>query len=105
MLDLARALIGDRKIEIKITGIRPGEKIDEIMISEEELYRTVDRVKYYAIQSILPELRGGDEKPAALKGEFSSATDLMTYEQVCQMLKDRKLRLEDVDQSEGELLR
>jgi UDP-glucose 4-epimerase len=105
MLDLARALIGDRKIEIKITGIRPGEKIDEIMISEEELYRTVDRVKYYAIQSILPELRSGEEKPAELKGEFSSATDLMNFEQICQMLKDRKLRLEDVDQTEGELLR
>jgi FlaA1/EpsC-like NDP-sugar epimerase len=105
MMDLARALIGDRKIEIKVTGIRPGEKIDEIMISEEERYRTVDRVKYYAIQSMLPELRSGEEKPADLKGEFSSATDLLSYEGVCQLLKDRRLRLEDVDQSEGELLR
>jgi UDP-glucose 4-epimerase len=99
MMDLAKALIGDRKIEVKVTGIRPGEKIDEIMISEEERYRTVDRVKYYAIQSILPELRSGDEKPADLDGEFSSSTDVMNFEQVCQLLKDRKLRLEDVEPS------
>ena len=36
MIDLARALIGDRPIKIEVTGIRPGEKIDEILISEEE---------------------------------------------------------------------
>ncbi len=105
MMDLARALIGDRKIDVVVTGIRPGEKIDEIMISEEERYRTVDRTTFYAIQSILPELQTSDEPIADLKGEFSSATDLMTYEQVCEMLKARRLRLEDVDESEGELLR
>ena len=57
----------------------------------------MDRVKYYAIQSILPELRSGDERPADLPGEYSSATDLMSYEQVCALLKDETLRLEDVD--------
>src|SRR5207237_874712 len=35
--DVAKALIGDRPISIKITGIRPGEKIDEVMVSEEEV--------------------------------------------------------------------
>ena len=105
MMDLAKALIGDRDIELKVTGIRPGEKIDEIMISEEERYRTVDRKDFYAIQSILPELRSGDEPPADLEGEYSSATDLMNYEQVCQLLVEKRLRLEDVDAAEGEFLR
>jgi UDP-glucose 4-epimerase len=105
MIDLARALIGDRKIKIEVTGIRPGEKIDEILISEEERYRTVDRKKYYAIQSILPELRPRDDTPADLPGEFSSATDVMNYDQMCALLKEKRLRLEDVDAAEGEFLR
>jgi FlaA1/EpsC-like NDP-sugar epimerase len=105
MIDLARALIGERPIKIEITGIRPGEKIDEILISDEERYRTVDRKKYYAIQPILPELRDTEEPLAGLKTEYSSSTDVMTYEELCKLLKEKKLRLEDVDSSEGELLR
>jgi len=105
MIDLARALIDDRDIEIKITGIRPGEKVDEIMISEEERYRTVDRGDYYAIQSILPELRSTEGPPADLPGEYSSATDLMSYEELYTLLKEKRLRLGDVENGEGELLR
>ena len=40
MTDLAAYLIGDRDIETVITGIRPGEKIHEILLSEEEATRT-----------------------------------------------------------------
>ena len=105
MIDLAQALIGDRPIKIEVTGIRPGEKIDEILISEEERHRSVDRGKYYAIQPILPELRDADDRLADLPGEYSSATDVMSYEEMCDLLKDKRLRLEDADASEGELLR
>ena len=41
--DLAEALIGDRPIEIEWPGIRPGEKIHEILVSEEEAQRTFRR--------------------------------------------------------------
>jgi FlaA1/EpsC-like NDP-sugar epimerase len=105
MVDLARALIGDRRIKIEITGIRPGEKVHEILISEEELHRTVDRGKYYAIQSILPELREADDRPVQLTGEYSSVSDLMSYEALCELLKAKRLRVEDVEGNEGELLR
>ena len=57
MKDLAKAMIAGRPIKIEIIGIRPGEKEHEILISEEERFRTVDRTDYYAIQPILPELR------------------------------------------------
>ncbi len=40
MIDVAEALIDDRDIPIAYTGIRPGEKIHEIMVSEEECHRT-----------------------------------------------------------------
>lgn len=103
--DIARALIGERKIEVKIIGIRPGEKVDEILISDEERYRTVDRGNFYAIQPILPEIRDHGERLADLRGEYSSATETMSYEELCQLLIRQRLRLEDAVAGEGELLR
>ena len=47
ILDLAEVMIGKRNIEIKIIGMRPGEKIHEILISEEEIPRTIRRGDYY----------------------------------------------------------
>lgn len=71
IVDLAKAMMDGRELPIVFTGIRPGEKIHEIMISEEECYRTADRGRHYAIMPVLPELRG-NETPAALDGEYSS---------------------------------
>ena len=59
VVDIAAALIGERPIETVVTGIRPGEKVHEILVSEEECHRTVDRGDYYAILPMLPELRDG----------------------------------------------
>lgn len=56
IVDLAKALIDGRDVEIKVTGIRPGEKIHEIMVSDEERYRTVRRGEYYVIQPMLQQL-------------------------------------------------
>ncbi|RYZ86181.1 MAG: NAD-dependent epimerase/dehydratase family protein, partial [Proteobacteria bacterium] len=56
MTDVAKALIGDKKIAIKNTGIRPGEKMYEIMVSDEEAPFVVRRGDYFVIQSMLPEL-------------------------------------------------
>tara|TARA_B100000941_G_C28476568_1_gene539560 strand:- start:180 stop:1151 length:972 start_codon:yes stop_codon:yes gene_type:complete len=47
ILDLARAFSNDAKI--KIIGIRPGEKINEELISKNESRTTFDLGKYYAI--------------------------------------------------------
>jgi FlaA1/EpsC-like NDP-sugar epimerase len=103
--DLARALIGERAIDIKVTGIRPGEKVHEILISEEEGHRTVDRGPYFAIQSILPELHTSDARYADLAGEYSSGNEVMTYESLCDLLSRQRLRVEDAVSGEGELLR
>ena len=60
VLDVARALIARRRIETKIVGIRPGEKLHEVLVSEEESHRAFQRGEYYVISSILPELRAPD---------------------------------------------
>lgn len=103
--DVAKVLIGDRKIETKVTGIRPGEKLHEIMISEEEANRTVDRGKYYAILPILPELIEGTPKLAGLTKEYSSGDSLMTEAETAALLKQHKLMVEDNMAYEDELLR
>ena len=70
VIDIASALIGENQIKTVITGIRPGEKLHEILISEEECHRSVERGDYYAILPMLPELDTGREYTPALKGEF-----------------------------------
>jgi FlaA1/EpsC-like NDP-sugar epimerase len=103
--DVARALIGKRRIEQVVTGIRPGEKVHEILVSEEEAHRAITRGKYYAILPLLPELRRGQDTPSGLDREYSSADNLMTFEQTLSMLQERRLMLEDVTGEGAELLR
>ena len=72
VVDIARVLANGRDIPITFTGIRPGEKVHEIMVSEEECHRTTARDGYFVIAPSLPELR----KPAAappLAAEYSSS--------------------------------
>jgi FlaA1/EpsC-like NDP-sugar epimerase len=101
MIDLAQALIGERPIPIEITGIRPGEKVDEILISDEERHRTVERGNYYAIQPILPELRDASDRQANLAGEFSSASNVMSYQELSAILTSKRLLPDDLDSGGG----
>lgn len=105
VVDIARVLIGDRNIETRITGIRPGEKVDEILISEEESHRAVDRGKFYALQPILPELRTPKVKLAELDGEYSSGTRPLSFKELKKLIESQHLRVEDVSATAGELLR
>ncbi len=107
VLNIAKALIGERKIEIKVTGIRPGEKMHEIMVSEEEANHCVKRDEYYAIRPMLPELRDlVESEPNALTKEFSSADTVLDLPGTIALLKKHGLMIEDVDLSQvGELLR
>jgi len=103
--DIAKVLIGDRDIPIVITGIRPGEKVHEILISEEECRRTVARGNYYVIKSILPELQRNPEEPIALTGEYSSSTSLMNFEETYALLKRENLLIPEEIRTKEELLR
>jgi len=71
IVDVAKALMGEKDLPIEYTGIRPGEKVHEIMVSEDECFRTTDGGDYYVIKPVLPELRA-DGGPAALDREYSS---------------------------------
>lgn len=73
MTDLAEVLIDGRDIPIAYTGIRPGEKIHEIMVSEEECHRTLERNGYYVICPMLPECEPQSTSSTVLSSEYSSA--------------------------------
>jgi len=107
VLNLAKALIADRDIEIKITGIRPGEKMHEIMVSEEEAHHCVKRGDYYAILPMLPELQVEGPIDNALDKEFSSADTVLDLEGTRALLEQHRLMVEDITAMENnkELLR
>jgi len=106
VINIAQALIGKRKIKIKNIGIRPGEKLHEVMVSEEEANHCVKRGEFYAIKSMLPELAGTRKEPNALKGEFSSAHRILDYPRTIELLKQHRLMVGDkIELDDGELLR
>jgi FlaA1/EpsC-like NDP-sugar epimerase len=86
--DLAEAMMGKRAVPLKIIGIRPGEKVHEILISEEEMPRTIKRGEYYVICPLLPSLRKREIKKPALPKELSSADRCMPANKLKSFLKD-----------------
>lgn len=107
VFNIAKALIGEANIDIDITGIRPGEKMHEIMVGEEEANRCVKRGKYLAIRPMLPELTNGAKKePPALTDAFSSENHPLDLEGTKRLLKKNRLMIDDIDTlSDEELLR
>jgi len=103
--DIAKVLIEDRKITMNYTGIRPGEKVHEILISEEEAWRSYERGDYYAIKPMLPELFEEESGLQALSNEYSSGDFIMTLEETESLLKKHHLMLRQTNKEEGELLR
>jgi len=94
VMNLAMALVGDLPIPIVITGIRPGEKLDEIMVSDEEAIHTVMRGDYLAILPILPELQASpapDLGKRALHKEFSSADQVLDLAGTRSLLAQHRL--------------
>ena len=86
--DVAKVLMGDKNLEIVFTGIRPGEKVHEIMVSEEEIFRTIERNGYYVILPMLPELRDDLEMQETLKKEYSSQDDNISDENLRLLLTE-----------------
>ncbi len=74
--DLAEVMLSETtsplKPEVKIIGIRPGEKVHEVLVSEEEAFRTVDLGDYFCI---LPAL-----KIKSIEGRYSNYPRIKTFE-------------------------
>jgi FlaA1/EpsC-like NDP-sugar epimerase len=95
ILNLAKALIGGRNVPLKTVGVRPGEKMHEIMVSEEEIHHCARRGEYLVIRPMLPELRRDDAaEPNALAKEFSSEDTVIDLPSTAALLKKHRLAVE-----------
>ncbi len=103
--NVATALINGRDIRIQFTGIRPGEKVNEILVSEEEASRTTARGDWYVIAPLLPEVRSEAEAGPGLAREYSSGDNVVSLEETVALLRKHRLMLEDIAVGQTEVLR
>ena len=95
-INVAKALIemeSEREIEIAYIGVRPGEKIHEDMVSDEETTRPVLNATWLAICPVLPELAISYNGSTVVgpgyefsKKRVNSADCVMSYEETRDML-------------------
>jgi UDP-glucose 4-epimerase len=91
IIDVAEVLIDKRPIEMSIVGIRPGEKVHEILVSEEEAHRTTEHGGHYVIVPMLPDLRLSRTVANPLDKEYSSADNTIGKSDLRQLLKKHGL--------------
>ena len=88
VMNIAEALIAGRSIKIDVVGIRPGEKMHEVLVSEEEANHCVARGKYYVIRPMLPELvDDSSREPNSLDGEYSSGDAVLDRQGTMELLR------------------
>lgn len=88
VMNIAQALIAGKSIRIDVVGIRPGEKMHEVLVSEEEANHCVARGNYYAIRPMLPELADDSSRESnALNREYSSGDAVLDAPATRELLK------------------
>lgn len=100
IFDLARVLSENAGKEFKyeIIGKYPGEKLHEILITEEELQRTKDKGAYFVVYPWW-----GKEVFSDLNEEYCSSGELITSDEIIRSLINRSdLELKDVSIEEGD---
>lgn len=89
VVDLAKAIAPE--CEIKIVGIRPGEKLHEAMITEDDARRTVEFETYYVIQPEFPwwseERHEGKILPDGFKYTSDLNEDWLKIEQLRELVE------------------
>lgn len=91
--DIAHAVAGDTGYPLEVTGIRPGEKVHEILVSEEEVSRTQLRDGNLVIAPVLPELRQQTKSttPLPFTDEYSSRDTNLSFADVVDLLTVNEL--------------
>jgi UDP-N-acetylglucosamine 4,6-dehydratase len=91
IMDLARAIAPECKTEI--IGIRPGEKLHEIMIPRDDSHRTIEFDDYYIIQPDFNfwkvRYNGTDNKPVPDDFEYDSGKNpwKLTIDEMKEIIK------------------
>jgi len=93
IMDLAKAICPECKLEI--TGIRPGEKIHEVLVSKDEARRTVDVGNFFIIQPNFPfwnikNWEGGIPLPEDYEYRSDTNQKWLSIEELREMIKNIK---------------
>jgi FlaA1/EpsC-like NDP-sugar epimerase len=94
IVNIAKALIGNRHINIVEVGIRPGEKLHETLVAEEEALHAVQRGKYFAVRPMLPELQttaGFKGEPRPLSKAYTSEDSVLDLQGTTDILERHDL--------------
>jgi UDP-glucose 4-epimerase len=84
---LAYGLKGKRNYPMTIIGMRPGEKMHEVLVSEEEMWRATELEKYYLIPSWAKSQDKKTPKKFKVSEYASNCTHRLTQEEIYQMLE------------------
>ena len=94
ILDLSKAIAPEAKI--KIVGIRPGEKIHEVMISADDAVNTLEFDSYFVIQPAHPwfdnleyiKINGGRQVENGFTYSSGNNTEWLTIEELRKIVKN-----------------
>jgi len=100
--EIARLLAeaAGKPLDYRVIGILPGEKLDEILVSEEELVRVSDDGDYYTVQPWWSKAR-----PKGLNREFSSRDHLVEGAAVKRLITQADAEHESMEMAGGEFAR
>ena len=87
--DLARVLAPDAKVQV--TGIRPGEKLHEMLVSEDEARNTLEFEDMYVVEPLFPwwtnsHWTGGTRLPDGFQYSGDNNSQWLTDAQLLEMI-------------------
>jgi UDP-N-acetylglucosamine 4,6-dehydratase len=84
---LAYGLTKKKDYPINIIGMRPGEKMHEVLVSEEEMWRATELAKYYLIPSWAKSQNKKTPKKVNVSEYSSANTHRLTQDEILTMLE------------------
>lgn len=84
---LAYGLTGKRDYPTTIVGMRPGEKMHEVLVSEEEMWRSTELDEYYLIPSWAKSQEKGKAEKVDVHEYSSNRTHRLTFDEILAMLE------------------
>lgn len=84
---LAYGLTGKKKYPMNVMGLRPGEKMHEVLVSEEEMWRATELENHFVIPSWARSQDKEAPKNMEVSEYSSSGTHRLTMDEIYRMLK------------------
>jgi UDP-glucose 4-epimerase len=99
IVDIAAVLADEAGVALdyEIIGTLPGEKFDEVLVSEEEIVRAEDAGDYFIVHPWW-----GDVRPNAVSHEYGSGTEVVSVDSVRKLIKRADEEFEALQMVGGE---